>query len=86
MQITGEIKVHKSDNLTRAASKVEVMGDGSLAVWDGNTTEPDIIVRPEHWERIEREGHYWRQASPEAIMDRAKERDDVDENEVADQI
>lgn len=34
MFITGEIKVHKNDGVTRHCKAAKVFGDGSLAVWD----------------------------------------------------
>lgn len=85
MLITGELKVHKSDGVTREATRAEVLPDGSLAVWDANEgleKGPDIIVRPDLWERIEREGHNWKHTSSAALEQRAKRRDDVDEDDI----
>jgi len=97
MKITGELKVHKSDGVTRPARRAEVMKNGALAVWDEPRVdankmelikwgEPDIIVSEEKWERIEREGHSWRHTSTKAVMEQARKRDDVDEDEVADML
>lgn len=89
--MTGNLKVHKKVE-TRRASAVEVLPNGELAVWDSipdsqisyavQQDEPDIIVDEDEWQRVEREGHNWKRTSPEAIKQRAKERDDVDEDEV----
>lgn len=50
----------------------------------GNIIEPHIIASPDTYERIERENKYWKNTSPEAITQRAKERDDVDPSELGD--
>jgi len=87
MKISGDVKVHKSDGVTRAVIAAKVLDDGSLAVWDSDKDkEPDIIVTPDKWERVERDGHNWRQTSTKAIMEQARERDDVDEDKVAEVI
>lgn len=80
-----QVVIHKSDGVTRRANKVEILSHGSLAVWDSEDTDmgPDILVQGDKWERVERKGHNWRQSSAAAIMQEAKERDDVDEDEVA---
>lgn len=82
--MTGELKIHKSDGVTRVASKAEVLDDGSLAVWDDkDNDEPDIIVTSDYWQRIEKEGHSWRRSNYKQIMEEAKNRDDVDEDELS---
>lgn len=97
MKITGELKVHKSDGVTRPVRKARVMKNGALAVWDEPRVdanklelikwgEPDIIVSEEKWERIERDGHHWRHTSSRAVMEEARKRDDVDEDEVAEML
>jgi hypothetical protein len=80
-----EVVIHKSDGVTRRADKVKLLSHGSLAVWDshGECEGPDILVQGDKWERVEREGHNWRQTSSKAIMEEARKRDDVDEEEVA---
>jgi len=84
MKITGSVKIHKSDGVTREALGVKVMDNGSLAVWDKKTSgEPDILVSEDKWERVERDGHSWRQTSSQAILEEARERDDVDADDVA---
>lgn len=45
--------------------------------------EPDIIASNEEWTRIERKNHHWESTSPQALRDRAKRRDDVDEDEIS---
>jgi len=98
MRITGDLKIHKSDGVTRPAKSALVLEDGSLAVWDsikkdsdGNNLpsaydNPDIIVESEKWHRIEREGHHWKHKSPQALKERAKNRDDVDEDDLPDSL
>jgi len=84
MKLTGSIKIHKSDGVTRPARKVVVMDNACLAICDNeDCEEPDIVVPEDKWERVERDNTSWRQTSPEAIMREARERDDVDEDEVA---
>lgn len=84
MRLTGSIKIHKSDGITRPARQVEILDNGCLAVWDDDKTkEPDIVVQDDKWERVEREDSSWRHTSPQAIMKEAEERDDVDEDKVA---
>lgn len=107
MFLTDEIKVHKTDGVTRQCQAAKVLGDGSLAVWDNvpddeygfaivspgtgfqlvdrrtdEIIEPDIVVGSDKWERVERDGHSWKQTSPAALKERAKRRDDVDEDEL----
>lgn len=48
--------------------------------------EPDIVVGEEKWERIERDECSWKKHSTSNIMQRAKERDDVDEEKVKEQL
>ena len=49
----------------------------------GHIIEPDIVVDSTKWQRVEREGHSWMYASTNDLMQEAKERDDVDEDEFA---
>lgn len=51
---------------------------------DNNIIQPDIIVKPDKWERIERDGHHWKRSTTKSIFSRAEERDDVDADEVKD--
>jgi len=83
-----EVAIHKSDGVTKHAAKVKIMDNGCLAVWDTLETqeEPDIVVKEDKWERVEREGHSWRQTSTESVMEEARRRDDVDEDKVAEQL
>lgn len=86
-EITGTVKVHKSDNQVRNARKAKVMGDGSLAVWDDNiNSEPDIIVSQDMWRRVERDDHSWLGGGHTNIMKEAKERDDVNEEMIRDHL
>lgn len=48
--------------------------------------EPDIVVKDDKWERVQRKGKYWKRSSTSAVIERAKERDDVDEEQVKDAI
>lgn len=107
MIMTGELKIHKADGVTRTADAVVENTTGSLMVWDdiasgfikvdypggsaspvivdkrdSDLIEPDIIVKPDKWERVEREKHSWKQSSAKALVERAERRDDVDEEEV----
>lgn len=81
-----EVVIHKSDGVTRRAHKVKILSHGALAVWDshGEGGGADILVQGDKWERVEREGHNWRQTSSKAIMEEARKRDDVDEEDIAD--
>jgi hypothetical protein len=83
-----EVVIHKSDGVTRRADKVQILSHGSLAVWDshGDNEDPDILVQGDKWERVEREGHSWRQTTSKAVMEEARKRDDVDEDEVANML
>jgi len=83
------VVIHKSDGVTRRAQKVQVLDNNALAVWDTEEAsvdidEPDVIVKGDKWERIEKEEHSWRQSSASRIMQEARERDDVDEEFVSD--
>jgi len=51
---------------------------------DSNIIEPDIIVKPGKWERIERDGHHWKRSTTNSIISRAEQRDDVDADKVKD--
>lgn len=84
MQISGNVKVHKSDGMTKAVSKAEVLSNGSLAIWGTENIdgEPDIIVSEDMWERVEREDHSWRRSAKHSYIQEAKERDDIDEEKV----
>jgi hypothetical protein len=86
MKLTGNIKIHKSDGVTRQAKCVIVLDNGELAVWDKQKGEPDILVSEDKWERVEREGHSWRQSSYSNVMEEAKERDDVNEDLLEDNL
>lgn len=44
--------------------------------------EPDVVVKESKWERVERDGHSWKNTTPSALRERAKRRDDVDEDEI----
>lgn len=44
--------------------------------------EPDLVAQHDMWQRVEREGHSWKHTSPAALKERAKRRDDVDEDEI----
>lgn len=48
--------------------------------------EPDIVVKADKWERVQREGNYWKRSSTTAVINKAKERDDVDEEQIKDVI
>jgi len=48
-----------------------------------NIIEPDVVASADEWTRIERKGHSFKHTSPQAIRERAKERDDVDEDNVS---
>lgn len=48
----------------------------------GEVIEPDVIATADEWRRVEREGHSWKQTSTGALMERAKRRDDVDEEDI----
>ena len=79
-EITGQIKVHKTDNQVRNVYKAKILDSGGLAVWDGeDSDEPDIIVSADMWRRVERDGHSWLRSGHNAILEEAKERDDVNE-------
>lgn len=107
--ITGEVKIHKADGVTRQADAVVENLSGSLSVWDdlpqnfikmeypegssdpvlldkrdSNIIEPDILVKPDKWERVERQGHHWKRSSTSSIISRAKRRDGVDEEQIKD--
>jgi len=64
------------------ATNWEVQDGMLLDVKTGNIIEPHILAPPEAYERVERENKYWKNTSPEAITQRAKERDDADESEL----
>lgn len=51
---------------------------------DNSAIEPDILVDPDKWDRVERDKHSWKNSTAKGIMERAKRRDDVDEEEVED--
>lgn len=55
----------------------EIKDDGTRV-----PTEPDVIASPGEWVRVEREGHYWDNTSADAVMEKARERDDVDEEDI----
>jgi len=48
--------------------------------------EPDIMVQEDKWERVERDGHLWKQTFSQALKAKAKKRDDVDSDAVEDQL
>lgn len=89
MYISGELKIHKSDGVTKAARKAKVLDNGELAVWEPNIDDlpnqhdgdPDIIVSADMWERVEREGSSWRD-NITSLVEQAKERDDVDVEDI----
>ena len=84
MDISGELKVHKSDGVTKSVSRAKVLNNGELAVWEyENDGEPDIIVSADMWERIERKGANWR-SNMNSLIERAKQRDDVDVDDIKD--
>lgn len=111
MFITGDVKVHKSDGVTRSAEAMKVDDGGQLAVYDdvpsdefgfasispsgdyqlvdkrtGEVIEPDIIVGPDMYDRIERKMHSWNHTSPKAIKQRAEREDGVDVEDIKDQL
>jgi len=61
---------------------VKVSGAGSTE----RIIEPDIIAKPDTWERVERDGHGWKLTDPQTLHELAKRRDDVDEDELPDNI
>lgn len=87
MDIRGNIKIHKADGITKSVVRAKVIQDGCLAVWDEAIDgDPDIIVQSDKWERIEREGHSWRRSHSSNIIEEAKERDDVDVDQVREML
>lgn len=42
----------------------------------------DLIASSDRWDRVESEGSSWMHTSASAIIERAEERDDVDEDEI----
>jgi len=87
----GKVVIHKSDGVTRRAEKVQVLDNNALAVWDSEddsegVDEPDIVVKADKWERIEKEEYSWRQSSASRIMQEARERDDVNEEFISDML
>lgn len=48
--------------------------------------EPDLIVSSDKWEYIEVDNHRWKMNTRESIIERAKERDDVDEDDIKDAL
>lgn len=91
-EMRGNLKIHKSDGITRSADKVKILPDGAIAVWDNIDTTgfvesgPDVIASSDKWERVEREDHSWRRSSTSNIIQEAKDRDDVDADDVTDII
>lgn len=83
--MTGNLEIHKSDGRTKSASAVAFSEPNFVAVWGNsedpftNEVEPDIVVRKDKVERVEREGKSWKLKS---LSQRARERDDVDEDEI----
>lgn len=53
---------------------------------DNNIIEPDIIVKPGKWERIERDGHHWKRSTTQSLIERAEKRDDVDADKIKDSM
>lgn len=52
----------------------------------GDPIEPHIIAQPDEYERVEVDGHHWKDTSPQALRDRAERRDDVDADELPDNL
>lgn len=84
MDISGQLKVHKSDGVTKDVSRAKILNNGELAVWEYDSDgEPDIIVSASMWKRIERNGANWR-TNMKSVIKQAEERDDVDVDQIKD--
>lgn len=60
--------------------------DKMLWTEDGNPITPHIIVQPDKYDRVETEDSTWNTHSPQALRERAKSRDDVNEDDIPEEI
>jgi len=81
---TGSLRVW--DTLPNTWEWKEMGGEAVIVDTSGRLLEPDIIAKSDTWERVERDGHGWKLTDPQTLHELAKQRDDVDEDELPDSI